>query len=314
MDRRAIPVLDQMKIILFGKNGQVGWELQRSLSILGEVIAIDRTQIGGDLSKPFACYDLIKSEFPNVVVNAAAYTAVDHAERETALCWRVNAEAVGEIASACAEVGALFVHYSTDYVFDGSGSLPWNEEDPTGPLNVYGRTKLGGETKICQSGCRFIIFRTSWVYGLHGNNFAKTILMHAQVSETLRVISDQFGVPTGADMIADVTAYAIKCCQADYTISGIFNLAPNGVTTWLDYAKFCIENALKNGLTLRSRPSNIIPISANEYNSAASRPLNSRLNINKIQKVFGLRLPDWDIGLQRYLRYLIIKDIQNEQS
>lgn len=290
-----------MKLLLLGKNGQVGWELQRSLSVLGEVVAIDRSQAGGDLSELFACSDLIKNIMPNVVVNAAAYTAVDRAESEGALCRRVNAEAVSEIASACAEVGALLVHYSTDYVFDGSGSLPWSEEDATGPLNLYGLSKLKGELAIRNSGCRYLIFRTSWVYGSRGNNFARTMLRLAQERETLSVISDQFGAPTGADLIADVTAHALKRCFLSDDLDGLYHLAPKGETSWFEYAKYCIESARAKGLALRVQPSSICPISTAEYKTAALRPLNSRLCINKVQNVFDIVLPDWRSGADRLL-------------
>lgn len=290
-----------MKLLLLGKNGQVGWELQRSLSVLGEVVAIDRSQAGGDLSEPFACSDLIKNIMPNVVVNAAAYTAVDRAESEGALCRRVNEEAVSEIASACAEFGALFVHYSTDYVFDGSGSLPWSEEDATGPLNLYGLSKLKGELAIRNSGCRHLIFRTSWVYGLRGNNFARTMLRLAQEREALSVISDQFGAPTGADLIADVTAHAIRRRFLSDDLDGLYHLAPKGETSWFEYAKYCIESARSKGLALRVKPSSICPISTAEYKTAALRPLNSRLCINKVQNVFDIVLPDWRSGADRLL-------------
>ena len=290
-----------MKLLLLGKNGQVGWELQRSLSVLGEVVAIDRSQAGGDLAEPSACSDLIKIMMPNVVVNAAAYTAVDRAESESASCRRVNAEAVSEIASACAEVGALFVHYSTDYVFDGSGSLPWSEEHVTDPLNVYGLTKLEGENAILQSGCRHLIFRTSWVYGSRGNNFARTMLRLAQERETLSVISDQFGAPTGADLIADVTAHAVRRCFLSDDLDGLYHLAPKGETSWFEYAKYCIESARSKGLAVRAQPSSIKPICTNEYKTAALRPLNSRLCVNKIQNSFDLALPYWRSGVGRLL-------------
>lgn len=296
-----------MRIILLGKNGQVGWELQRSLSVIGEVIALDRSQTGGDLSEPFACSNLIRIEKPDVVVNAAAYTAVDRAESETELCRRINATAVGEVAKACAETGALLVHYSTDYVFPGSGAQPWGEGDATGPLNVYGQTKLEGEVAIRNSRCRHLIFRTSWVYGARGNNFAKTMLRLAQQRETLSVISDQFGVPTGADLIADVTAHAIRSCRLNDDLCGVYHLAPEGETTWFDYARYCVETARAAGLAIRVKPDAVLPIASAEYNTAALRPLNSRLNVRKIQHSFGIVMPDWRCGVDRLLVHLLMK-------
>lgn len=298
-----------MKILLLGKNGQVGWELQRSLSVIGEVIALDRSQRGGDLSKPMACSEIVRLEQPDVVVIAAAYTAVDRAESETELCRRINATAVGEIATACSYIGALLVHYSTDYVFDGSGTQSRSEGDVTGPLNTYGKTKLEGEVAIRNSGCRHLIFRTSWVYGARGNNFAKTILRLAQQRETLSVISDQFGVPTGADLIADVTAHSIKCCRFNDDLYGVYHLAPEGETTWFDYAKYCIENARTAGLAIRIQSDAVLPIASAEYKTVASRPTNSRLNVQKLQDSFGLVMPDWRNGIDRLLGHLLMKGI-----
>ena len=298
-----------MKILLLGKNGQVGWELQRSLSVIGKVIALDRSQTGGDLSEPMACSKFIRLEKPDIVVNAAAYTAVDRAESETELCRRINATAVDEISAACFETGALLVHYSTDYVFNGSGSRPWSEDDATGPLNMYGQTKLEGELAIRNSGCRHLIFRTSWVCGTRGNNFVKTMLRLAHQRETLSVISDQCGVPTGADLIADVTAHAIRSCYLTDDLYGVYHLAPEGETNWYDYAKFCIETARTAGLAIHIRPEGILPIASAEYKTAALRPLNSRLNVRKIQNGFGLVMPDWQCGADRLLRTLFMKGI-----
>lgn len=298
-----------MRILLLGKNGQVGWELQRSLSVIGEVIALDRSQAGGDLSEPMACSNFIRREKPDVVVNAAAYTAVDQGESETELCRRINATAVGEIATACSEIGALLVHYSTDYVFDGSGTQSRGEDDATGPINTYGKTKLEGEVAIRNSGCRHLIFRTSWVYGARGNNFAKTMLRLAQQRETLSVISDQCGVPTGADLIADVTAHATRICRLSDDFYGVYHLAPEGETTWFDYAKLCIETARTAGVAIRVRPDAILPIPSAEYKTAAVRPLNSRLNVKKIQDSFGLVMPDWQCGADRLLKHLLMKGI-----
>lgn len=296
-----------MKILLFGKNGQVGWELQRSLSLVGNVITIGRNQTGGNLAEPFACSKLIKLEKPDVVINAAAYTEVDRAESEPELCRRVNAIAVDEIAAACAEIGSLLVHYSTDYVFDGSGNRPWKEDDPPNPLNVYGRTKLESELAIRNSGCHHLIFRTSWVYSVRGANFAKKILKLAKQHDTLSVISDQFGAPTGAELIADVTAQAIRCCRARSGLSGTYHLAPKGETTWHNYASYCIESVRSNSSAIRLKANKIIPISTVEYETAALRPLNSRICAEKIQNTFDLNIPNWQYGIDRLIENLTLE-------
>lgn len=296
-----------MKILLLGKNGQVGWELQRSLAPLGRVVALDRRDQGGDLSLEKATADRIRAERPDVVVNAAAYTAVDRAETEIELCRRVNASAVSEVASACADTGALFVHYSTDYVFNGEGDQPWSEDDVTGPLNVYGKTKLEGEEYIKASGCKFLNFRTSWVYGVRGNNFAKTMLRLAQEREELSVISDQFGAPTGAELIADVTAHAIKAARLDDQKTGTYHLVPTGTTTWYDYAIFCINLVRSEGADIKITPNKIYSILSSEYDTAATRPNNSRLSNNKIENAFGLRMPDWQSGITRLINSILKK-------
>lgn len=300
-----------MKILLFGKNGQIGWELQRSLSVIGEVIALDRRKIGGDLSEPFACANRIRLEKPQVVVNAAAYTEVDCAEDKVGLCERINSTAVDEIATACAETGSLLVHYSSDYVFSGNGAQPWLEHDQARPLNVYGQTKLKGELAICASGCRHLIFRTSWVYSARGSNFAMTMLKMAQQRKTLSVISDQFGVPTGADLIADVTAHAIVRSRIDGNLSGVYHLVPEGETTWFQYAKYLIEKARTAGLDIRVPSNAIIPIKSSEFKSRAMRPLNSRLNNKKIRYSFDLILPDWKFGIDRLLQDLSMKGMSD---
>jgi dTDP-4-dehydrorhamnose reductase len=296
-----------MKILLLGKNGQVGWELQRSLAPLGAVVALDRSDRGGDLSLEKVTADRIRAERPDVVVNAAAYTAVDRAETEIELCRRVNASAVLEVASACADTGALFVHYSTDYVFNGEGDQPWSEDDATGPLNVYGKTKLEGEEYIKTSGCTFLNFRTSWVYGVRGNNFAKTMLRLAQEREELSVISDQFGAPTSAELIADVTAHAIKAARQNDQQTGTYHLVPTGSTTWFDYAAFCINLARSQGADIKTAPNKITPILTSEYDTAANRPLNSRLSNSKIESAFGLRMPDWQTGITRLMNSILEK-------
>lgn len=294
-----------MKILLFGKNGQVGWELQRSLAPLGQVVALDRRDRGGDLSVEGMTAERIRYERPDVVVNAAAYTAVDRAETEIDLCRRVNATAVSEVARTCADLDALFVHYSTDYVFNGEGDQPWSEDDATGPINVYGKTKLEGEEYIKASGCKFLNFRTSWVYDVRGNNFAKTMLRLAQEREELSVISDQFGAPTAADLIADVTAHAIRAARQDDRKTGIYHVVPAGTTTWFDYAAFCINLARAAGVDIKTAPNKITPIQSAEYVAAANRPLNSRMSISKLENTFGMRMPDWKLGIKRLINNIL---------
>lgn len=296
-----------MKILLLGKNGQVGWELQRSLAPLGKVVALDRRDPGGDLALEGVTADRIRSERPDVVVNAAAYTAVDRAETEIELCRRVNATAVSETARTCADIGALLVHYSTDYVFNGGGNQPWSEGDATGPLNLYGKTKLEGEEYIKASSCKYLNFRTSWVYGARGNNFAKTMLKLAQEREELSIISDQFGAPTGADLIADVTAHAIKAANIDDGRLGTYHLVSSGTTSWLEYATFCIELARSQGADIKIASNKISSILSCEYETDATRPYNSRLSNSKIEAAYDLRMPDWQWGITRLVNAILEK-------
>ena len=237
-----------MKVLLLGKNGQVGWELQRSLAPLGELVALDRHSTladggCGDLNDLDGLRETVARLRPDVIVNAAAHTAVDKAESEPELARTLNTLAPGALAEASHAVGALLVHYSTDYVFDGSGTAPWTEAAATGPLSVYGQTKLEGEQRIAAAAARHLIFRTSWVYAARGGNFAKTMLRLAQERERLTVIDDQYGAPTGAELIADVTAHAIRQALRDNACGGTYNLAAAGETTWNGYARFVIESA-----------------------------------------------------------------------
>jgi len=233
-----------MKILLLGKNGQVGRELQRSLSLLGELVALDRhSEPCGELSQPERLADTVRALRPNVIVNAAAHTAVDKAESEVDLARTLNAIAPMALAQTAAEIGAWLVHYSTDYVFDGSGDVAWQESDITGPLGVYGHTKIEGEKAIVASGCRHLIFRTSWVYAARGGNFAKTMLRLAQERDRLTVIDDQYGAPTGADLIADVTAHAIRAATQKPELSGLYHLVAGGETSWHGYADHVIAHA-----------------------------------------------------------------------
>lgn len=294
-----------MKILLLGKNGQVGWELQRSLAPLGTLVALDRHDAGGDLSQPQAVAERIMQERPQVIVNAAAYTAVDKAESDAALCRTVNTTALQAMAQASASVGALLVHYSTDYVFDGSGQNPWLETDPTGPLNVYGQTKLDGEQAIAASGCAHLIFRTSWVFGSRGGNFAKTMLRLAQEREQLQVINDQVGGPTGADLIADVSAHAIRATLANPALAGLHHLVAAGETTWHGYATYCIEQARAAGVAIKVPADQVLAVPTSAFPTPAQRPHNSRLSTAKLQQQFGLQLPHWQQGVQRLLQTVL---------
>ncbi|MGL6242072.1 dTDP-4-dehydrorhamnose reductase [Pseudomonas sp.] len=297
-----------MKILLLGKNGQVGWELQRSLAPLGELIALDRHAVDGlcgDLSDLDALRATIRQVKPDVIVNAAAYTAVDKAESENELADRVNGQATQVMADEAVSLGAWLVHYSTDYVFSGQGSTPWQETDAVAPVNHYGASKLAGEQAIITSGCKHLIFRTSWVYGARGNNFAKTMLRFASERETLSVIADQIGSPTGADLIADVTALAIQRVLQRPELSGLYHLAARGEVSWHGYASFVIEFAKANGELLAATTIN--PIETTAYPTPARRPLNSRLNTQKLRDNFSLHLPDWQSGVTRMLREVLNK-------
>lgn len=289
-----------MKILLLGKNGQVGWELQRSLAPLGEVISLDRNGLNqwcGDLSKPDQIYQTIVDIAPNVVVNASAYTAVDLAETEQDMANLINHVAVGKIAEACAQIKALLVHYSSDYVFDGEGISKFNETDTLKPLNVYGQTKALGEQAIQNAQCNYLIFRTSWVFAQKGKNFLKTMLALSQQREELSIIDDQVGAPTSAELIADVSAHAIVQTLRDQTKIGIYHLVASGETSWFEYANYIFEQAKNLGVNLAIQQVNPIPTVA--YPTPAKRPHNSRLNNQKIQHAFQIYLPDWKVHVQR---------------
>ena len=296
-----------MKILLIGKNGQVGWELQRSLLPLGEVVAFDHPEI--DLGKPESLPAIVRRLKPKVIVNAAAYTAVDKAESEQDVANRVNGDSVGVLAREAAAIGAWMVHYSTDYVFDGTGTRPWTEADSTNPVNAYGRSKLLGEQQLAASGCRHLLFRTSWVYASRGHNFVRTILKLAAERESLRVIADQFGVPTPAELLADVTALAVRQAgsagEAGDACSGINHLAPRGETTWHGIAVAAVEAALAVGAALKCTPDRIAAIPTAEYPLPAPRPVNSRLSVDRIEGAFGIRCPDWRAHLTRTVTELL---------
>lgn len=298
------------RILLLGKDGQVGWELQRSLAVVGDVIALGRAggclpghaePLCGDLGDLEGLRRTVAVVRPTAIVNAAAYTAVDQAETDTARAHRVNAEAPAVLARAAADVGAWLVHYSTDYVFDGSGERPWREDDPTGPLNAYGRTKLAGEDAIRASGCRHLILRTQWVYGARGGNFARTILRLARERERLTVVDDQYGAPTGADLIADVTAHALRHVLTTGAGGGTYHLAAAGVTTWHGYATVLIDAARRRWPDAGLRVQAIDRVPSSAFPTPARRPHNARLDTTRLQQAFGLRLPAWEEGVRRWI-------------
>ena len=295
-----------MKILLLGKNGQVGWQLQRALAPLGEIVALERKDAGGDLADPQGLAAAVRTAKPQVIVNAAAYTAVDKAESEPQLARLINTEAPAALAREAAASGALLVHYSTDYVFDGSGSAPWQESDATGPLNVYGATKLAGEQAIAASGCAHLTFRTSWVYAAHGDNFIKTMLRLAATRERLTVIDDQKGAPTGAELIADVTAHAISQTLQQPAKAGLYHLTAAGEASWFDYAQYVLALARQaRPQGVKTAAGGVQPIASSQYPAAARRPLNSRLDTRRLQAAFGLQMPPWQQGVTRVLREIL---------
>jgi len=292
-----------MKILLFGKNGQVGWELQRALAPLGEVVALDHdsTDLTADFSAPEALAATVRAVAPQWIVNAAAHTAVDKAESESELARAINATAPGVLAREAAASGAWLMHYSTDYVFDGSGSTPWVEDAPTGPLGVYGATKLEGETLIRASGCQHLIFRTSWVYAARGGNFARTMLKLAQERDALKVIDDQIGAPTGADLLADLSAHAMRSVSQQTQLGGTYHAVASGHTSWHGYAMHVIDNARVRGVPIRVAREAIAAVPTSAFPTPARRPGNSRLDTRKLSTSFGLRLPEWQAGIDRML-------------
>lgn len=296
-----------MKILLLGKDGQVGWELQRALAPLGEVIACNRHE--ADLEQPETLRQLLRTIAPQVVVNAAAYTAVDRAEAEHERAMRINAEAVGVLAEEVNRLNGWLVHYSTDYVFDGSKDGAYLETDTTAPQSIYGTSKRAGELAIAATGCKHLILRTSWVFATRGNNFAKTMLRLAREREALKVVCDQFGAPTSAELIADVTALMLYRLANDQRLSehasGTYHLVAGGEASWHDYARFVIAEALRHGAELKTTPERVHPIGTAEYPLPAPRPANSRLNTQKLCDTFGVTLPSWQMHVQRMLAEII---------
>jgi dTDP-4-dehydrorhamnose reductase len=297
-----------VKILLFGCKGQVGWELQRALAPLGELVALDFDSTGpwrADFSDPGSLAATVQAVRPDVIVNAAAHTAVDRAESEPALARTLNAEAPAVLAREAAARGAWLVHYSTDYVFDGSGDAPRGEDAPTAPLNVYGATKLEGEDAIRASGAKHLLFRTSWVYGTRGGNFARTMLRLAADRDRLAVIDDQIGAPTGAELLADVTAHAIRAVVRDAAPGGTYHLVAGGETSWHGYACRVIEAARAAGAAIKVRPEAIAAVPSSEFPTAAKRPRNSRLDTTRLRRTFGLELPPWQAGVDRMLAEIL---------
>ena len=298
-----------MKILLLGKNGQLGWELQRSLSVLGRLIASDRCEhqsLCGDLTQLSKLRQTIQLIKPDIIVNAAAYTAVDAAESDKDKAFLINHLAPKLIAEEAQKLNALFIHYSTDYVFNGEGKAPWYESDKTDPLNIYGQSKLAGEQAIIASNCRHLIFRTSWVYAAKGNNFAKTMLKLAKDKTELSIISDQVGAPTSTELLADTTAQVITKSKHLTDYCGTYHVAASGETTWFDYANFVFKVAAEKGVNLSL--TNVKPITTSEYPTPAARPFNSRLNTQKLCNTFSLTLPSWKQGVERMLTEIIIKE------
>ncbi|MEO7335642.1 MAG: dTDP-4-dehydrorhamnose reductase [Caldimonas sp.] len=293
-----------MKILMLGKNGQVGWELQRALAPLGEVVALDFDSPGplsADFSKPESLAATVRSVRPDLIVNAAAHTAVDRCESEPDVARALNATSPGVLAREAAAMGAWLLHYSTDYVFDGSGDLARDEDAPTGPLSVYGQTKLEGERAIRESGCKHLILRTSWVYAARGGNFARTMLKLATERDLLNVIDDQIGAPTGADLLADVSVHMLRMAMPRPELSGTYHAVASGETSWHGYARFVIDFARATGRPIKVAPGAIVPIPTSAYPTPAERPRNSRLDTSRLRRTFGLSLPPWQVGVERML-------------
>ena len=298
-----------MKVLLLGANGQLGYELAKQLPKVAQVLALDRSQcdLASDQFKDRL--NLHVKEFnPDVLINAAAYTAVDKAEQEQTLAHQINATAPSMIAQIASEYNIALIHYSTDYVFDGEGDQPWSEENPTKPQSVYGQTKCAGEELIRHNCAKHIIIRTSWVVGAHGNNFLKTMLRLASERDTLRVVSDQVGAPTSVDLLAKITMRLLKLSAPKDTnpnIWGTYHVAPSGYTNWHAYATHVIQLASKLGMPLKCTPENIVAISSSEYPLPAKRPLNSRLNTVKLEQLLGTPLPLWQTGVDDIIHSLV---------
>ncbi len=291
-----------MKILLFGKGGQVGWELQRSLAPLGELVALDfdSTELCGSFTDLDGIAQTVRAVRPHVIVNAAGHTAVDRAEAEPELTRSLNALAPAVLAREATALGAWLLHYSTDYVFDGSGNVAWKEGDAAAPLSVYGRTKLEGDRAVAST-ARHLIFRTSWVYAARGGNFAKTMLRLARERDKLTVIADQIGAPTSAELLADCSAHAVRAVAAAPQLAGLYHLVAGGATSWHGYARHVLARAKERGQALKAGPDDVAPIQTSAYPTAAQRPLNSRLDTTRVRAAFGFHLPDWQLQVDRMI-------------
>jgi dTDP-4-dehydrorhamnose reductase len=300
-----------MKILLLGRNGQLGWQLQRSLAPLGEVMALasqaqdNPNQWCGDLAKPEGLRHTLREIAPDLVVNAAAYTAVDKAQTETEKAYAVNTLGPAVLAEETLRLGAWLAHYSTDYVFDGSGTLAWRESDACAPLSVYGASKRQGELEVARNP-KHLILRTSWVYAARGSNFAKTMLRLGAERDELRVIDDQIGAPTGAELLADAGAIALRQAMAQPALAGLYHCAASGQTSWHGYAQFVFQEARALGIPVRVSQERLVPIKSADYPVAAPRPLNSRLDCAKIADVFSIHLPSWQFGVRRILQEIAL--------
>jgi len=290
-----------MKVLLFGKNGQIGWALQRALAPLGEVISFGRSD--ADFGSPSCLKSILSAHRCDVIVNAAAYTAVDQAESDADRARAINEEAVAVLAAHAAATGCWLVHYSTDYVFDGTAQCPYVEADRPNPVSVYGWTKWRGEQAIADAGCRHLTFRTSWIHSAHGKNFVKTILNLAEHNQELRVNADQFGAPTSADLVADVTAHAIRhALKQGSEVSGLYHLSASGKVSWHEYARLIILQASAMGFKLAAAPERIVATTMNDLSRAARRPKNCSLDTTKLLQHFDLRMPKWEDGVLRTIR------------
>lgn len=295
-----------MKILLTGKNGQVGFELQRALASLGSVLAVDVAEC--NLADEQSIRQLVQRVKPDVIVNPAAYTAVDKAESEPEIVHAINARAPGIFGEEAKKIGAWVIHFSTDYVFDGTKDGAYCEDDVTNPQSVYGHSKRDGELALQASGARYLIFRTSWVVGAHGGNFAKTMLRLAADRETLSVVADQYGAPTSAALLADITSQLIRQQAREGSASfpyGTYHLVAGGETNWCDYARYVIDEAIKAGKPMKVTPERITPIATAQYPTPASRPANSRLDTQRFRQTFGLELPHWQGGLSHILEQIL---------
>jgi len=289
------------KILVLGRDGQLGFELRRSLAPLGNVAAVGRSDC--DLTYPLQLARVVRREKPDVIVNAAALTSVERAEEDVVRAMRINAEAAGELAALAASRGALIVHYSSDYVFDGEKQDPYVETDVPAPLNAYGRSKLAGERAVQAMNADHLVFRTSWIYGVFGNSFLRSMLMALRQPEPLRVVSDQRGAPTGAAFIADVTALAVARYlggKAGFPF-GLYHLAAAGQVTWHEYACYVAEQARMAGLPVTLVPADIQPVPSSQSPSTPRRPLNSCLDTRLLTQQFGIHAPPWQEGVRHAL-------------